>query len=180
MAVYEHCLSSIFLYIANFRYVQIIVITLEDTTLPDPPYTYKSDKISTANESVQTLIPYVTAQLAVDEVNQLKTFVIGDGKNYGHSLRRRREVESFTTRYDNVGRHWRTDRSEGSRKATSFYNRPLMAGSIYSAFQRTFVDEVWLFPVKNNLFIDEKYSSSFINHQLLFHSCSCVKKRYGK
>lgn len=147
----EHCLST-FPYIATFRYVQIIVIKLKNTTLPDPPYTYTSDKISTVNESVPTLVPYVTAQVTVDEVNELKTFVVGDGKNYGHSGRRRREVESFTTRNDDVWRHRRTDKSKGSRKPMLFHNRPLMADSIYSAFQRTFVDEVWITPV-------EKYHS---------------------
>ena len=114
---------------------------LKDSTSPDPPYTYTSDLISTANESVGTLKPYITAQLTVDEVNELNNFVVGDGKNYGHPARKRGGVE----RFDEVGGHRRTDRSEGSRKPTLFYNRPLMADAIYSAFQRTFVDEVGKF-----------------------------------
>ena len=123
---------------------------LKDSTPPDPPYAYTSDLISTANESVGTLKPYVTAQLTLDEVNELNNFVVGDGKNYGHSARRRRGVEKFTARSDEVGGHRRTDRSEGSRKPTLFYNRPLMADSIYSAFQRTFVDEVGIFEIDKN------------------------------
>ena len=134
--------------ILNYRYVQIIVVALKDTTLPFPPYTYTSDKISSANVSVGTLVPYVTAQITVDEVNELSTFVVGDGKNYGHPARRRRGIERFTARFDDVGGHRRTDRSEGSRKPTLFYNRPLSAGSFYSAFQRTFVDEVWIICTK--------------------------------
>ena len=142
-----YSLSIIF----NYRYVQIIVVALKDTTLPFPPYTYTSDKISSANESVGTLKPYVTAQLTVDEVNDLNTFVVGDGKNYGHPARRRRGIERFPAGFDDIAGHRRTDRSEGSRKPTLFYNRPLSAGSIYSAFQRTFVDGVWIFAMRKKI-----------------------------
>ena len=136
----------LFLY-CDYRYVQIIVVALKDTTLPDPPYTYTSDLISTANESVAILKPYVTAQLTVDEVNELNNFVVGDGRNCGHPARKRRGVEKFK-RFDEVGGRRKIDRSEGSRKPTLFYNRPLWACSIYSAFQRTFVDGVWIFAMR--------------------------------
>ncbi|CAB4035674.1 Hypothetical predicted protein, partial [Paramuricea clavata] len=131
-----------------FRYIQIIVIRLHNSALPDPPYLFTSDNISTVNESVPTLKPYITAQLTVDQANELKTFVIGDGLNYGESSRRRQRVEkSNETR----------DRSYMSPKATFFYNRPLEADSNYSAFQRTFIEEdtyyssSWLEPVKTRM-----------------------------
>ena len=123
---------------------------LKDSTPPDLPYTYTSDLISTANESVAVLKPYVTAQLTVDEVNELNNFVVGDGKNYGHPARKRRGIERFTAGFDDVRGRRRTDRSEGSRKPTLFYNRPLIADAIYSAFQRTFVDEVGIFGIDKN------------------------------
>ena len=130
-------------FILTFRYVQIIVIKLKDNTLPEPPYMYTSKDISTVNESVPTSVPYVTAQLTAAEVNELQTFVVGDGMNYGQSSRRRRGAERFTIGYDESREQGkRNRRSDGSSKAMLFYNRPLKADSIYSAFQRTFVDEV--------------------------------------
>jgi hypothetical protein len=116
-----------------FRYIQIIVIRLNNSALPDPPYSLTSDKISTVNESVPTLVPYVAAQLTVDQANERKTFVIGDDLNYGQSPRRRQRVEKSNER---------RDRSYMSPKAMFFYNRPLEADSNYSAFQRTFIEEV--------------------------------------
>ena len=131
------------IYIFTFSYVRIIVIKLQDGSMPDPPHRYTSDKISTVNESVSTLVPYVTAQLTIDDANERKTFVIGDGFNYGQSSRRRREAVEFTTGYDESGEQGKRDRrSDDSSKAMLFYNRPLEADSSYSAFQRTFKDEV--------------------------------------
>ncbi|CAB4017327.1 Hypothetical predicted protein, partial [Paramuricea clavata] len=99
-------------------------------------------KISTVNESVPTLVPHVTAQLTVDQANELKTFVIGDGLNYGETPRKRREAEWFRIAYDESGKQGTRDRrSDDSAKTALFYNRPLEPNSNYSAFQRTFIDE---------------------------------------
>ena len=109
--------------------------------MPDPPYTYTSDKVSTVNESVSSLVPYVTAELSADLLDKLKTFVIGDGMNYGQSPRKRRQAEGITNGYNKNRAKERKDRSDRSSQTKLFYNRPLEADSIYSAFQRTFIDE---------------------------------------
>ena len=107
----------------NFSYVQIMVVRLGDNQQPSsPPNSYSSERISTVNESVDFLEPYVTAELSGGDVDLYKDFIIGDGMNYPKLSRRRR-------------------REDGSR-TRSFYNRPLLANSFYSAFQRTFRDEV--------------------------------------
>jgi hypothetical protein len=137
-------LRSLIVFIFLFRYIQIIVIGLNSSALPaDPPYSFTSDKISTVNESVPILVPYVTAQLTVHQAYELKTFVIGDGLNYGQTPRKRREAEWFRIAYDESGKQVTRDRrSDDSAKATLFYNRPLKPNSNYSVFQRTFMDEV--------------------------------------
>ena len=77
--------------------------------------------ISSENEIVGLLQPYITAELSLAQVEKYKDFTIGDGRNYERSSTRRR-------------------RDNADRK--SFYNRPLEAGLFYSAFQRTFQSEV--------------------------------------
>ena len=120
--------------------------------MPDPPHTITSDKISTVNESVPSLVPYVTAELSTDLANELKTFVIGDGMNYGLSSRKRRQAEEFAIRYDeNRKQERREKRSDGPAKAKLFYNKPLEADSIYSAFQRTFIDKARIFKLEKLL-----------------------------
>lgn len=118
---------------------------LKGNQLPYHPRTYVPDKIWMVNETAPILIPYVTAELAADQVHELKTFVIGDGMNYGRPTRRkRREVESFTKRYDENGEQVLGDIGTiRSPKASLFYNRPLEPDSIYSAFQRTYINEVY-------------------------------------
>ena len=119
---------------------------LIDNALPDsPPHKYTSDKISTANKTVPALVPYVTAQLNADQANELKTFVIGDGMNYGDSLTKNmlQKVKRFARQLDRNGvRGNRNRRNDESSKVMKFYNRPLDGNSIYTAFQRTFIDEV--------------------------------------
>lgn len=69
-------------------------------------------------------MPYVTAELTASDVNQWENFVVGDGRNYGQGTKRKRRMV------------------DGQKTASLFYNRPLKPNSVYSAFQRTFVDKV--------------------------------------
>ncbi|XP_028402504.1 receptor-type tyrosine-protein phosphatase F-like [Dendronephthya gigantea] len=142
----------------DFRYVQIIVMQLEDNHLPKHPRNYTPDKILMLNETAPILKPYVTAEMSVGQVHELKTFVIGDGMNYGRlTKKRRRKAEIFAKRYDENGEQELGDkRTSRSLKATLFYNRPLVPDAFYSAFQRTYINEdtyyssSWCEPVRTN------------------------------
>ena len=109
-----------------FSYIQIIVMKLGNKfQTPNSSLTFTKDQISTVNKSLGILEPYVTAELSASQVKEYQDFTIGDGRNYKRvstTSRLRREANNFGL--------------------LSFYNRPLEARSFYSAFQRTFKDEV--------------------------------------
>ena len=99
------------------------MIRLSNTHKPlDLPFSYSNEEILTRHESIDESRPYVTAELSVSDIDFHQVFVVGDGKNY-EKLSRTREIR------------------DGSR-ITSFNNTPLEPDSFYSAFQRTFQDEV--------------------------------------
>ena len=99
------------------------MVRLRKATKPSlPPYSYMSKDISTVNDSVGITQLYVTAELSAAQIEEYKSFTVGDGKNYERLPKRQR----------------RDDESQ----PTKLYNRPLEANSIYSAFQRTFQNKV--------------------------------------
>ena len=141
--IHRHVTDEFFFFF--FRYYQVIVRELakDNKGNPVPPYdpdSYKTEDLYTYDEARRMkpkLVPYIAFQFSASDFDRFKRFTVGDGKG------------SFDTELKSFLRRRR--RSNGG---SVYYNGPLEEQTLYTVFQRAYVNKVGIkaFPCSPSIF----------------------------